>query len=254
MYNAPILKKAIEVLKFIVNEGSPLGVTEISKRLSISKSTAFGILKAFEEEKFIIKDKATKKYVIGQALFLLSKNVFKGGELTTIARPFLEKLIGLVDETVFLCVREDNVVKVIDAIETKKTFKISSPVGATFPITASVLCKAFLSPLGDEKIKSFLKERGLPKYTENSITDIELFLKEIEKTRNYGYSLDLEEYLTGIRAVATLIYKDNEPAGAICAVGFSRSLNDDKLPDVIKHLKNTAQQISERLSQFNPRQ
>jgi len=254
MYNAPVLKKAVEVLKFIVKNGNPLGVTEISKQLSISKSTVFGILKAFEEEKFIVKDKATKKYVIGQELLELSKNVFKGGEFTTIARPFLEKLIGLVDETVFLCVREDNVIKVLDAIETKKTFKISSPVGATFPITASVLCKAFLSPMDNEKIKSFLKERGLPKYTENSITDIDLFLKEVEKTRTLGYSLDLEEYLTGIRAVATLIYTDGAPAGAVCAVGFSRSLSDDKLPHVIKHLKNTAQQISERLSQFNLKQ
>jgi len=254
MYSAPILKKAIEVLKFIVEKGGPLGVTEISKHLSISKSTVFGILKAFEDAKFIIKDKNTKKYVIGQSLFALSKNVFKGGELTTIARPFLEKLVGLVDETVFLCVREDNVVKVLDAIETKKTFKISSPVGATFPITASVLCKAFLSPMDNENIKDFLKERGLPKYTENSITDIEFFLEEIEKTRKYGYSLDLEEYLTGIRAVATLIYKDNEPAGAICALGFSRSLNDDKLSGVIKHLKNTAKQISERFSQFSLKQ
>jgi IclR family KDG regulon transcriptional repressor len=254
MYNAPVLKKAVEVLKFIVKNGNPLGVTEISKQLSISKSTVFGILKAFEEEKFIVKDKATKKYVIGQELFELSKNVFKGGEFTTIARPFLEKLVGLVDETVLLCAREDNVVKVLDAIETKKTFKISCPVGASFPITASVLCKAFLSPMNNEKIKNFLKERGLPKYTEKSITDIDLFLEEVEKTRTLGYSLDLEEYLTGIRAVATLVYTDDTPAGAVCAVGFSRSMSDDKLPYVIRHLKNAAQQISERLSQFNLKQ
>ncbi len=251
MYNAPVLKKAVDVLKFIVNEGNPLGVTEISKKLSISKSTVFGILKAFEEEKFIVKDKVSKKYVIGQELFELSKNVFKGGEFTTIARPFLEKLVGLVDETVFLSVREDNVIKVLDAMESKKSFKISSPVGATFPITASVLCKAFLSPMNNDKIRDFLKERGLPRYTENSITDIDLFLKEIEKTRSLGYSLDLEEYLTGIRAVATLICTDNAPVGALCAVGFSRSLSDEKLPYVINHLKNAAMQISERLSQFN---
>jgi len=253
MYNAPILKKAVEVLKYIVNEGSPLGVTEISKKLSISKSTVFGILKAFEEEQFIVKDKVSKKYVIGQELFELSKNVFKGGEFTTIARPFLEKLVGMVDETVFLSVREDNIIKVLDAVESKKSFKISSPVGATFPITASVLCKAFLSPMDNNEIRDFLKERGLPRYTENSITDIDLFLKEIEKTRSQGYSLDLEEYLTGIRAVATLICTDDTPVGALCVVGFSRSLRDDKLPYVINHLKNATMQISERLSHFNLR-
>lgn len=250
MYSAPILKKSLEVLKFIVNSGIPLGVTEISKRLSISKSTVYGILNALKEEKFIEKDKQTKKYVIGPELYELSKRVFKGGELITVAKPFLEKLVGLVDETVFLCVREDAVVKVIDAIETEKPFKISSPVGGTLPITASVLCKAFLSPMDNESIRVFLKEKGLPRYTENSITDIEEFLREIDKTRATGYSLDLEEYLNGIRAVATLIYAGVEPVGAICVVGFSTSMYNEKLPSIIQNLKDTAQWISERLSQF----
>lgn len=44
MYNAPILKKSLEVLKFIVDSGTPLGVTEISNNLSVSKSTIYGIL------------------------------------------------------------------------------------------------------------------------------------------------------------------------------------------------------------------
>ena len=250
MYNAPILKKSLEILKFIINGSTPLGVTEISKNLSISKSTVYGILNALKEEKFIEKDKQTKKYMIGSELFELSKKVFKGGELTTIARPFLENLAGLVDETVFLCTRENNVAKVLDAVETKKAFKISSPVGGTFPITASVLCKAFLSPMDNESIRAFLKEKGLPRYTENSITDIEKFLTEIEKTRTSGYSLDLEEYLKGIRAVATLIYSDNVPLAAICVVGFSTSMYNDKFPSIIQNLKNTAHQISERLTHF----
>lgn len=251
MYSAPILKKSLEVLKFIVNGGIPFGVTEISTKLAISKSTVYGILSALTEERFIEKDRQTKKYVIGPELYELSKRVFKGGELTTVAKPFLEKLMTLVDETVYLCISEDALVKVIDAVETKKAFKISSPVGGTFPITASATCKAFLAPMDNEAIRNFLKEKGLPRYTENSITDIEQFLREVDKTRATGYSLDLEEYLKGIRAVATLIYSGNSPVGAICVVGFSTSMYDDKIPSIIQHAKDAARQISERLSLFN---
>lgn len=250
MYKAPVLKKAIEIIRHIVASGNPLGVTEISKKLSISKSTVFGILKALEEEKIISKDRISKKYVMGQSLFELARGVFKGSELTTIARPCLEKLVSLVDETVFLCIRENKTVKVLEAIETNKTFKISSPVGATFPITASVLCKAFLSPMDNDSIRAFLRENGLPRYTENSITDVELFIAEIEKTRQLGYGLDLEEYLAGIRAVATLVYSDDSPVGAVCVVGFARSMNNGKLSSIINHLVDTARLISERISQI----
>jgi DNA-binding IclR family transcriptional regulator len=250
MYNAPILKKSLEVLKFIVNNGSPLGVTEISNNLSVSKSTIYGILNALKDEKFVEKDNKTKKYVIGTELYELAKKVFKGGEIVMVARPFLEKLVSLVDETAFLCIREATAARVLDAIEVKKALKISSPVGYRFPITASVLCKAFLSPMDNENIKIFLQEKGLPRYTENSITDIDEFLKEIDKTRETGYSLDLEEYLKGIRAVATLIYSGGVPVGAICVIGFSTSMHNEKLPFIIQHLQSTAQQISERLSQL----
>ncbi len=250
MYSAPILKKSLDVLKFIVNSDRPLGITEISKNLTVSKSTIYGILNALKDEKILVKDNKTRKYTIGPELYELAKKIFKSGEAIMIARPFLEKLVSVIDETVFLCTQEDNTVRVLDAIEAKKTLKITPPIGIRFPITASVLCKAFLSPMDNNNIKIFLKEKGLPGYTENSITDIDEFIKEIEKTRKTGYSLDLEEYLKGIRAVATLIYSGNTPVGAISVIGFTTSMNNDKLPSIIRHIKSTAQQIGERLTKL----
>lgn len=251
MYNAPIIKKALDIIRLIIHENKPLGVTDIAKSLSLSKSTVFGILKALQESGFITKNRSTKRYIIGQELIELSKSVLRGGELTTVARPFLEKLAETTDETVFLCTREDHIIKVLDTIEPKKTLKISSPVGTKLPITASVLCKVFLSPFENDEIRSFLKERGLPQYTENSITDIELFINEVEKTRKTGYGLDLEEYMKGVRAIATLIYSQDAPIGAICILGFTGSMTDGKLNGMAMNLFETAQKISQNLSHLN---
>lgn len=249
MYSAPVIKKSFEVLKLIVDSNKSLGVTEISTTLSHSKSTVFGILKALQDMGFVTKSKTSKRYTIGQELFKLSKKVLQGDVLTTIARPFLEKLVELVDETVFLCARENGMVKVLDTIETSKKLKISSPVGTKFPITSAAFCKAFLSGVDDTEARNFLKERGLPKYTEHSITDINLFIEEIEKTRQTGYSLDLEEYHMGVRAIAALVYDNNYPAASVCIIGFTGSMTDDKLGKMAKHLTNTVREISDRLSQ-----
>lgn len=249
MYSAPIIKKTFEVLRLIVGSNRSLGVTEIAKALSLSKSTVFGILKALQDTGFVTKSKTTKKYAIGQELFKLSKMVLQGDVVTMIARPFLEKLVELVDESVFLCAREENVVRVLDTIETNKKLKISSPIGTKFPITSAVFCKVFLSPMDDKDIRNFLKEQGLPKYTENSITDIDRFLTEIAKVRERGYSIDLEEYLVGTRGIATLIHSKGYPLTSIGILGFTGSMNEDKMNGMVKHLMNTAREISERLSQ-----
>jgi DNA-binding IclR family transcriptional regulator len=249
MYSAPVIKKTFEVLRLIVGSNKSLGVTEIAKTLSLSKSTVFGILKALQDAGFIVKSKTTKKYAIGQELYKLSKTVLQGDVLTMIARPFLEKLVELVDETVFLCTREENVVKVLDTIETSKKLKISSPIGTKFPITAAAFCKAFLAPMDDNKIRDFLKEQGLPKYTDNSIVDIDDYLQEIAKVRQAGYSLDLEEYHMGVRGIAALIYAKGYPITSVCILGFTGSMTEDKLNDMEKHLISITKEISDRLSQ-----
>jgi IclR family transcriptional regulator, KDG regulon repressor len=248
MYNAPILKKAIDILRLLIKEYQPLGVAEIARRVSVSKSTAYGILQSFQEEGLVTKDATTKKYTIGKEMMRLSKLVFKGQDLISIARPFLERLVQLVDETVFLGVREYDAVKVIDVIEAKKDLKISSPVGTKLPITAGAIGKIFLSTMSNEEILSYFGEKGLPQYTESTITDMDDFLEEIEETRRLGYSVDMEEYLKGIRAIATLIRQDGKPVGAIWFVGFSNSMLDERLNHIIRNLSHTADQISARMT------
>jgi DNA-binding IclR family transcriptional regulator len=248
MYSAPLLKKAFEVVRLIAVSEDPLGVTDISRSLSISKSTTFGILKALEAGEYLFKDSVTKKYSIGKALLALAQQVFKGADLTALAKPYLERLVSLVDETVFLGIREENNVKVLDVVEARKPFKISSPIGTKFPITASVLGKVFLSTAPNDEIERYLKEIGLPRYTDNSIVDIERFLDEIELTRQTGYGVDREEYLKGLRAIASLIYAGSVPIGAVWIVGFSHSMKDEKLSRMIQHLKEATAVISERVT------
>ena len=93
MYNAPILKKAVEIIKLIVKEQKPLGVTDIARSLSISKSTTFGILKSLEEEGFLVKDPTSKKYSTGSTLFELSKKILRTTDVVVTARPYLERLL-----------------------------------------------------------------------------------------------------------------------------------------------------------------
>ncbi|MCX5811194.1 MAG: IclR family transcriptional regulator [Proteobacteria bacterium] len=247
-YSAPIIKKAIDIIVLIGKENRPLGVSEISKTLIYSKSTTYGVLKALSEVGFLYKDSETKKYSIGKKLLRLSKIIYKNQDILFIIRPFLENLAELIDETVFFGVNENDALKILSVVEAKKSLKLSAPVGTKMPLTAGAAGKVFFSALKNDEIISILNEKGLPKYTENTITDLDDFIREIEKTRELGYGVDLEEYLKGVRAVASLIYQDNHPLGAIWVVGFSNSIIDEKLQFIIKQLKITAERINKRIS------
>lgn len=248
MYNAPVIKRALDIVWLIVKEQRNLGITEIAQRLSINKSTAFGILRALEEQGFIVKDKSSKKYSMGQQLFELSKMVFTRTDIATVAKPFLERLVELVEETVFMGVKEEDRLKIVQVVEAKKDLKISSPIGAHLPIMAGAAGKACLSAMKDKEIEDLVKRKGLPHFTDNSIADVDLFMKEIRKAQRTGYAIDLEEYIKGIRGIATLIRSEGEVVATLWVAGFTSSMNDQKMPKIARHLLLAAQLIGARVS------
>jgi DNA-binding IclR family transcriptional regulator len=250
MYRAPVLKKAVDVLRLIVRSREPLGVSQIARELSLVKSTVLGIVKTLEEQGLIVQDGLGKKYVAGKALLDLSREALKSVELPTIARPFLERLVEAVDETVCAGVREDDGVRVVDAVEPGKGFKITIPIGTRFPISTAALLKIFLAGLDNDRIRSFLKETSLPAYTEKSIIDPQIMLQEIEKADERGYGLDLEEYHEGVRAVATPVGSARPPEAAIWIIGLAGSMDDRRLPAMIEQVKKTAELITTRLSLY----
>lgn len=247
MYTAPVLKRALSIIQLIVKEQRQLGISEIAQRLAINKSTAFGILRALEEQGFIVKDKSSKKYSMGEQLFELSRMIFRRTDLATIAKPFLEKLVELIEETVFMGVKEEDRLRIVQVVEAKKDLKISSPIGTCIPITAGAAGKACLSAMNDREIEELFKKKGsLFRFADNKPLDTEQFMKEIYKTRRMGYAIDMEEYIKGIRAIATLIRSGGKPVAALWAAGFTSSMSDQRLPKIASHLLLAAQLIGSR--------
>ena len=244
MYSAPIVKRVIEIIRLIVQEHKQFGVTHISDSLSINKSTVFGILKALQAAGYVVKDPATKKYTMGPALFELSTMIFKRTNLATLAHPFLERLAEQVEETVILGARENNHLKFLEVIEARKDLKISSHVGAKIPITVGATGKVVLSFMEDNEIVSLLSDKGLPQFTEKSITDMDLFLREVAKVRRQGHALDFDEYLKGTMAVAAPIRAGKRLIGVVWVVSFTSAMHDARVAGIIEQVTNTTKLIS----------
>jgi DNA-binding IclR family transcriptional regulator len=249
MYNAPIIKKGIEILRLVMRANKPIGVSEIARNLSIVKSTALGVLKALEEEGFIAQDVFSKKYVPGRALYELSREALRSMEFPAVAKPFLSRLVELVDETAIVTVRDqDDTLRVLEVAEPKKELKITLPVGTRFPLYTGAMMKVFMTSMKDEEIVALVKSRPLPKYTEHSITSVEDLLAEVRRTRSQGYAVDMEEYRKGVRAIAAPVFRGLVARGAVSIFGLAASLDETRLPGMIFHLKNTADLISGRLT------
>ncbi|MCG8566737.1 MAG: IclR family transcriptional regulator [Desulfobacterales bacterium] len=246
-YQAPIVQKAFQILRVVSRSETGMGISEISSRLDIGKSTVHGITAALEQQGALARDPKSKRYTVGLTLLELGRSVNQRVDIQRIARPAMETLLHQCRETVFLGLRNGNHVTIIDRVESPKDFKISSPIGTALPLLAGAVGKAFLSTLPRDEVRRLLTQAPLPRYTPATITDPAAYEKGLETIRSQGYALDDEEYIAGVCAVAVPLAACGPYTPALWVVGFKAGMDDKKLNRLVTHTLEAAGTINRAL-------
>ena len=98
--------------------------------------------------------------------------------------------------------------------------------------------------MSKDRIQKLLDSKRLPRYTEKSITDPKRYLEEIRTVQQTGYATDDEEYISGVRAVASSINGEKNLMSAIWVVGFKMNMDNGKMAAIARETKHTAEAIS----------
>lgn len=246
-YSAPIIYKAFAVLEEVARAQSELGISDLARRLDISKSTVFGVTQALTDLGALCQDAETKKFRLGPTLIKLGNQALAGADLRSIARPFMDELFQEFSETVFLGTFHENGITIIEKADSPRELKISAPVGTRISIFAGATGKVFLAGLKEEALNRILQERSLPQFTEKTITNPGEYRKELEKVCRLGYSTDFEEYIRGVNAVSVpLLDPWGWTVAALWMVGFSHSFTREK----VKKASLAATRVAARLKEM----
>jgi DNA-binding IclR family transcriptional regulator len=102
--------------------------------------------------------------------------------------------------------------------------------------------------MNQKEVDQVILERGLPRFTDNTITDREHLLRELASIREKGLSFDNEEYEVGLRCVAAPV-QDNRGhvVAAISISGPAQRLTTEALQRFSIHVKQAAQEVSRNL-------
>jgi len=245
-YSVPSVIKAFRMLAIISESRMDISISELSRRLGLSKGTVFAIATTLEELGVLVRDPITRKFSLGYTLLELGRRAFVRQDVREIARKPMEELVERVQETVFLGVLNGDHVTILDVAESKRELKITAPSGTRLPLLAGATGKVFLAAMDRERAREVVKSLGLAAYTPNSITDVHRFMEEIDKAREKGFATDDEEYMRGVRAVACPLGAHPLPH-AMWVVGFSASLDDGEMGRIIDEVRKTSHVISEAL-------
>ena len=248
-YGAPSVKKAFAILSAISASKDGMGVSDLAKKLKMAKSTVHGMTSALEEIGAAMRDPLSKKYKLGFTLLEIGRSAYSPVDLQTSARPVTEELMEKTQTSVFLGILNWDKVTILDIVESRQDLSITAPVGSTIPLFAGAVGKVFLASMSLEQASKLVKSKGLPRFTENSIVDTELYFKELMQVRDQGFAVDDEEYILGVRAVASPLMGLGQLRSAIWAVGFKASLDEKKMRTLTGKTQNAAKAISRRIQE-----
>lgn len=246
-YTAPTVGKTFRILKSISRSPQGLTISELSQHLGISKSTVHGIAAALGELGAITREPESRRFHLGPTLFELGRAAYSRIDVTSVARPHMQHLMDQTRESVFLGIRNQAHVTIVDSVESTNDLKITSPIGTTIPLLAGAVGKIFLAEMAEDRVAALLK-KGLPRFTERSITDPRHYSRQLQQARQVGHAVDDEEYIPGVRAVAAPIRSDHDLLAAIWVVGFTPSMGDGKLQTVAEATMAAARSISDNIA------
>jgi IclR family transcriptional regulator, KDG regulon repressor len=243
------LVKALELFKLFTPAKDEWSVNEMVDTLGYHKSSVQRLVTTLQQEGFLERAHPTlSRFRLGPMILMLGNVMSQGTDLQRVARPYLERLADQTEETSHLCVVDRSQCYYLDKIDSKQAVSISTYVGQRLHLHCSAVGKALLSGMSVEEVDRIIEERGLPRFTDNTITHREKLLIELERIRKAGLSFDNEEYRAGLRCMAAPVRDSG--GGVVAAVSISgpiQRLTQAVLTGHRIHVKEAAWEISAKL-------
>lgn len=240
------------ILEMVGQHPQGMSIRDLSLGLKLPKGTIHRLLSSLSYFGYIRQDPETKNYFLGLKLMELSTHLGNQLDFRKVAEPILRDLAERTKQTAHMVIYDRNEVVYVEKIETQQPaggLKMASHVGSRNPVHSSAVGKVLLSYASEEVREDFLRDRGLPRRTANTITDPDAFRDHLKLVRNQGYAIDDEENELGIRCLGAPIFDGKGRAlAAISVSGPVFQMTKKYVQDVVKReVIAAASEISRRL-------
>jgi len=236
--------RAGNILELFIGARNPIGISELSQRLSLPKTTIQGIVTTLAELRYLEKDPSSSRYRLGGKLFQLGLSYANNLDIVTIARAWIERLSYKFREPVNVGMLVGSQVLIIFRSEPENRFMAFPQTGSVIPAHTTCIGKLLFANMNRKKRDSVLNNYNFESLTKNSITDKLAFEKVLDSVRNDGIAFENEENFIGLVGIGGPIYNQNgEVIAAFALSGDSANINKNRQP-IIDEVKYSSREIS----------
>jgi DNA-binding IclR family transcriptional regulator len=237
--------RALSILEVLARVGEA-GVTEIAAELDVHKSTAFRLVATLEAHRLVEQAGDRGRYRLGVGVLRLAGATTARLDLVQEARPICRQLAADTGETVNIAVLSESSALYLDQVAGSSALQPHNWVGQHIPLHATSNGKVLLSGLDQPGLDAILGK--LPTYTPSTITRKAKLREELDRVREQGYAVAVDELEIGLTAAAAPIRNVHGDVVASMSVsGPTFRLTADRIDGVVSRLVDAADEVSHRL-------
>jgi DNA-binding IclR family transcriptional regulator len=243
---------AVRLLEAFRDE-EELGVTELSRRLSLHKNNVFRLLATLEQQGYIEQSLDTERYRLGVRTLELGQWFARGRPLLRCAGDALTELVLRTGETAHLAVLSSFEVVHLSGERTERAVMSGLRVGSRLPAHCTALGKVLLGCAGEEVREAYDREvvvdGRLERRTPLTIVDASKFFEQLRTVAVRGFAIDVGECEEGLCCAAAPVFDGSGRVAATMSVSGPRfRLDEDRLlGEVAPLVAETCDQLSRHL-------
>lgn len=237
------VERAMFILRQFSVDEPQLGVSEVSRRIGLTKSTVSRLLATLREGGLVVQDPISRQYRLGMGLVELGETVVHTDPLLRAVHPYQHYLADAVGEGVYLAVRSGFEMLTL-LHERPPDLRDPVPWTSRAPLHCTAGGKILLAHMEEDELTTLL-EKGLPRFTGNTITDPAKLRAHLEQVREEGFATCFEEFREGVNSISVPLAKqDGTVVATLGIVGPAYSLTREKAMRSLDTLRGIATEIS----------
>lgn len=212
--------RALKILECFMDSETEWTLKALVDHLNLPSTTVFRQVSTLTDQQYLVQDPVRKSYQVGPRLMLLSSAILSQSDLRRLARPELERLSTVLQETINLSILLEHDIFYLDKVETYRSIVCNTRIGSRAPAYATGSGKVMLANQTEEEIDQYCQwmKTGAKSLTENSILDPIRFREELVTARLQGYAKDDGEIEEGLICYGAPIYDMNNRVTAAVSV------------------------------------
>lgn len=244
----PTNLRTLLILEVLGQNDHAMTATEINEALGLPKQTVHRLCATLEEHGFLTRFGNSKKYQAARRLREFGSGLLHNSRDHIVRRKILQELANAVGETINFVIPEDDGMRYLDRVETDWAFRIQLPIGTNVPFHCTASGKCFLASLPQKQRQTLVQNLTFEQMTRHTHTSAETFLKELAEVRKQGFSLDKEEFMDGMIALAVPVRDAQGRFVSVVAMhGPTQRLSIDLLMSHVGVMQKAAQRLNAAL-------